>query len=338
VLVECIFEFPSNHLSYDSGIGTHLTLVPIKLYYSLEMIKAPHAFPYQGSKRNLARAILPYLPDDINCFIEPFAGSAAMSIAALINKKAKTLTIGDLNKPLIELWCAIVNSPGILSDQYHHLWTAQFESDEGTYYEKIRNSFNQDFKPEHFLYLLARCVKAAVRYNSHGKFNQSRDKRRLGMKPQNMRENIHEVSSLLFGKTQFFSCDYKETLQRAKSNDLVYMDPPYQGTSKKHDTRYLEGLDYDEFVSSLEVLNSNSIPFLVSYDGRTGDKQHGRLLPDHLCLEHIELHAGRSAQATLLGRDAETYESLYLSAPLIEKISHKKRLQVQPVQPLLLSV
>ena len=182
------------------------------------------------------------------------------------------------------------------------------------------------------------CVKAAVRYNSHGKFNQSRDKRRSGMKPQSMRENIYEVSSLLFGKTQFFSCDYKETLQRAKSGDLVYMDPPYQGTSKKYDKRYLEGLNYDEFVSSLEVLNSSSIPFLVSYDGRTGDKQHGRLLPDHLCLEHIELHAGRSAQATLLGRNAETYESLYLSASLVEKISYTKRSQAQPVQSLLLRV
>ena len=302
------------------------------------MTKAPHAFPYQGSKRNLASAILPYLPDDTNCFIEPFAGSAAMSIAALVNNKAKTLAVGDLNKPLIELWYAIVNSPGNLSDQYHHLWLAQFESDEGAYYERIRSLFNQDFKPEHFLYLLARCVKAAVRYNSHGKFNQSRDKRRSGMKPQSMRENIYEVSSLLSGTTQFFSCDYKETLQRAKSNDLVYMDPPYQGTSKKYDKRYLEGLNYDEFVSSLEVLNSRSIPFLVSYDGRTGDKQHGRLLPDHLCLEHIELHAGRSAQATLLGRNAETYESLYLSASLVEKISYTKRSQAQPVQSLLLRV
>ena len=36
-------------------------------------------------------------------------------------------------------------------------------------------------------------------------------------------------------------------------------------------------------------------------------------MPETLGLVHIEVHAGRSTQATLLGRDHDTYESLYLS-------------------------
>ena len=52
-----------------------------------------------------------------------------------------------------------------------------------------------------FLYLLARCIKGAVRYNNEGMFNQSPDKRRLGTRPETMRQNIMAVSLLLRGKT-----------------------------------------------------------------------------------------------------------------------------------------
>ena len=64
---------------------------------------------------------------------------------------------------------------------------------------------------------------------------------------------------------------------------------------------------------------------VVSYDGRTGEKTYGEPLPRSLNLVHIEVHAGRSTQATLLGRDHDTYESLYLSPALAEAISFGKK-------------
>ncbi len=36
--------------------------------------RVPHPIPYQGSKRNLAPAILGYLPERVGTQIEPFAG------------------------------------------------------------------------------------------------------------------------------------------------------------------------------------------------------------------------------------------------------------------------
>ena len=42
-------------------------------------------------------------------------------------------------------------------------------------------------------------------------------------------------------------------------------------------------------------------------------------------LAHIEVHAGRSTQATLLGRDDDTYESLYLSPALAKAIALGKK-------------
>jgi DNA adenine methylase len=70
-----------------------------------------------------------------------------------------------------------------------------------------------------------------------------------------------------------------------------------------------------------------SIPHPFPYDGRTGARQYGQILPDSLGLTHIEINAGRSSQATLLGRSARTYESLYLSPALAAQFGLVQSLQ-----------
>ncbi len=79
------------------------------------------------------------------------------------------------------------------------------------YYQAIKD-FNRTKDPRLFLYLLARCVKGAIRYNSEGLLNQSPDKRRHGTKPETMRENIFGVSRLLKGKSVISSLEYKDVL------------------------------------------------------------------------------------------------------------------------------
>jgi DNA adenine methylase len=281
--------------------------------------KVPHPIPYQGSKRNLAPAILGYFPGQIGTLFEPFAGSAAVTLAAAARGLAERYVINDLNKPLMELWRAIVETPTQLARQYEALWRAQ-HADRRRFYDRIRDEFNRTGRPDYLLYLLARCVKAAVRYNANGEFNQSPDNRRRGALPQTMREHILGASRLLRGKTECLALDYKVVVARATADDLIYLDPPYQGVCSDRDPRYLKGIPFDEFVDVLAMLNYRDIMYLVSYDGRTGERVHGRRLPERLRLHLIELEAGRSSQATLLGRAEVTVESLYLSPALAEKM------------------
>ncbi len=282
-------------------------------------LNIPHPIPYQGSKRNLADDILRCFPPKVSTLYEPFAGSAAISLAAAACKRADFFVINDLNKPLIELWRVIVNTPNKLSNAYERLWRSQGDDPQG-FYNKIRDEFNKTERPDHFLFLLARCVKASIRYNSSGEFNQSPDNRRRGARPATMRAQILGASMLLKGKAVFTSEDYKDVLMRATASDLIYMDPPYQGVCGNRDTRYLSSIDHDEFVDALAGLNARHIRYIVSYDGRTGEKVHGVRLPEHLLLTHIELQAGRSSQATLLGREDATIESLYLSPALADEL------------------
>ena len=254
----------------------------------MKLKKLPHPIPYQGSKRNLAPDILRYFPEQIDVLYEPFAGSAAMTIATAEAGLAQSFHLNDLNKPLIDLWEEIINRPDQLAEKYTNLWNDQL-ADPKAFYVKVRDEFNRTGAPHLFLYLLARCVKASVRYNARGEFNQSPDNRRKGMKPQTMKMQIMGASYFLKGKTATASANYRDILKLAEPKDLVYMDPPYQGVCGNRDTRYLESVQFCEFVEALEELNSRQIRYIVSYDGRTGDKSYGKTLPDELNLTLIEL-------------------------------------------------
>lgn len=289
-------------------------------------MKIPHPIPYQGSKRNLAADILRFFPQKIDRLIEPFAGSAAISIASAYYFKANKFIVNDINEPLINLWDKIVNEPQTIIRDYHHIWNNQLGNEEEFYYQ-IRDCFNQTKEPKYLLFLLAKCVKAAVRYNAEGNFNQSPDKRRKGRLPENMRFDILNVSNLLKDKVSFYSVDYEKILDMATENDLVYMDPPYQGTAKNGGFRYMEDLNHENFVISLYKLNKRNIPFILSYDGRTDNKTYGEELPKELNLHKIEIDAGRSSIATLHSRNERTYEAVYISDNLAS-ISHiNKRIE-----------
>lgn len=282
-------------------------------------MKIPHPIPYQGSKRNIADQIMRFYPDNFDRLIEPFAGSAAMTIASAFFFKASHFIINDINEPLIRLWDNIINDPTSIIKNYHDIWYAQLGNEEDFYYQ-IRDKFNESRKPEYLLFLLAKCVKAAVRYNLQGSFNQSPDKRRLGRNPQMMRDDILRVSRLLNGKIEMYSTDYSNILDLATNDDLIYLDPPYQGTGLNGGFNYSGNIEFNNFLVSLFELKDRGIPFILSFDGRTGEKTYGDPLPDNLNLTKIEINAGRSSQATLLNRKEITYEAVYLSPALVNKI------------------
>lgn len=287
----------------------------------------PQPIPYQGSKRNIAHHILAVMPPGINTLVEPFAGSAAVSVAAAYYRKAERFHLNDSNQPLMALLKAIIDTPDEIASAYERLWKSQLGR-RREFYDEVRDKFNRTHSPDLLLYLLARCVKASVRYNSTGEFNQSPDNRRRGRRPESMRDEIKAVSSLLRGRTTVTCEDYKETFNVISANDLVYMDPPYQGTSGKRDARYLGGVDMEELVEFLQLLNDHQVMYILSYDGRRGNKSYGKQLPSNLDLQHLEIKAGRSTQSTLLGGKDITYESLYLSPALVARLRkspHGKR-------------
>ena len=279
------------------------------------MPRLPHPIPYQGSKRRLAPAIATYLPKSIETFYEPFAGSAALTIHVARYRLARRFVLADSLAPLVELLRSIVEAPERTSADYRRVWNGQRDGDRN-YYLEIRERYNRQRNPVDLLYLICRCAKNAIRFSSGGRFSQSADKRRLGMHPDKMAAAILGVSYILQGNAEFRVGDWRETVADARPQDFVYMDPPYLGTSIGRDKRYHAQLAPEELVVGLSDLRRRGVPFALSYDGRTGVREYGSPLPAALGLTQILLHAGRSSQATLLGRHEETIESLYLTPGL----------------------
>lgn len=288
----------------------------------------PHIVQYQGSKRVLAPQILQYLPCRFQRLVEPFAGMAAISIAVAKQEMCDTFIVNDLNNAIVGILEQAIESPDLLYSEYEKVWIAQFNHSEGhvAHFYQIRNEYNDgDTAPAKMLYLLARCVKGSVRYGTNGKFNQSPDKRRNGTSPKTLRQNIEAISYYLKGRTAFFSLDYKDILDMTHKGDIVYMDPPYQGTSNARDSRYISGLDFEDFVKSIDKLNSRGVDFLISYDGTCGEKQYGREIPKELGLKKVLLNAGLSSQSLLLGKKETTFEALYISPGLQQYMPLEKK-------------
>lgn len=282
--------------------------------------KVPHIVQYQGSKRILAPQILQYMPQKFHRLIEPFSGMAAISIATAYEKRTDSFLINDINKPLVNLLEEAIENPKRLVEDYATVWNEQFSYGENhvQHFYDVRERFNDgDERPANMLYLLARCVKGAIRYGKTGNFNQSPDRRRHGTNPKTLEQNVHAIAYLLKGKTRFSALDYHEILDMANPGDLVYMDPPYQGVTNVRDNRYFAGVPFEEFSQAIETLNRKGVDYLISYDGTCGGKEYGEELPESLHCKKVMLNAGVSSQSLLLGKKSITFEALYVSEALI---------------------
>lgn len=273
-------------------------------------------FQYQGSKRAIAPTILEHLQvTHDSMLVEPFAGSAAVSIRAAVDGRGKNFWLNDCNEPLMELWRAILDEPESLMKQYTNLWTSQ-KSDPKRFYLEVRERFNREHDPADFLYLLARAVKGSIRYNSAGEFNQSPDNRRLGTHPKTLSKRVNLISRVMKCATRVTSMDYRDMLSFYEPGQIWYLDPPYEGVSGLRDSRYANAVERHEFERFLKEMVIAEIPFVLSYDGMTGDRSYGPPLPSALGLQRLELDVGRSTTSTLLGKKEQTIEVIYISYPL----------------------
>lgn len=246
---------------------------------------------------------------------EPFAGSAALSLYAAYYDYADQFVIGESCESIVDLWSEILTRPEYVARRYEELWEGQKHGDTG-YFNQVREEYNSSNDPVLFLYLAARCVKNAIRFNRYGQFTQSVDKRRKGMRPDKMYMHLTGASRLLAGRTKLFKGDFKDCISGADNEDLIYMDPPYQGTTYGRDKRYYKQLEREDLCEVLYDLNIRRVDYLLSYDGKSGEKQYGEKMPEELELVHVLIDAGRSSQATLNGREEVTVESLYISPTL----------------------
>lgn len=192
---------------------------------------------WAGGKSWLIPTIIKLIKNiDIHNYHEPFLGGASIFFALDIPKAAY---LSDINEDLINAYIQIKDNP----DEVFEI-LSQYTNTEENYY-KIRslNLNTNEEKAARFIFLNQTSYNGLYRVNKNGGYNV----------PYGFRTNWHYdpnriIQASVKLKNAQLSCgDFEINKKKIKSNDLVFLDPPY--TVSHNNNGFIE---YNKNLFSIE--------------------------------------------------------------------------------------
>nr|WP_305038056.1 Dam family site-specific DNA-(adenine-N6)-methyltransferase [Neorhizobium galegae] len=172
---------------------------------------------WAGGKRWLAERHLSMFPSATSRYIEPFLGSASI----FFSLRPRVAFLSDANPRLIECYEQIRDESeavqGLLTEHQRLHSTEHYYFVRSTKYETAAERAAQ------FLYLNRTCWNGLYRVNKRGEFNVPKGTKNSVVLPN---DDFFAVSKVL-KVAKISCCDFETALAEAKSDDLVYVDPPY---------------------------------------------------------------------------------------------------------------
>ncbi|HHA2022727.1 TPA: DNA adenine methylase [Enterobacter ludwigii] len=212
---------------------------------------------WAGNKTAIMSELKKHLPDGPR-LVEPFAGSCAVMMAT----DYPHYLVADINPDLINLYQVIkedVNSFIHLVERIFSKFTTEED------YYKCRQFFNTVSlepieKAAYFLFLNRHCYRGLCRYNQRGLFNVPYGNYK---KPYLPVDEIRAFAEKAVRAT-FICASYDETLAMLQAGDVVYCDPPYDGTFSGYHTAGFSDDDQYDLASILVRRSSEGHPIIVS--------------------------------------------------------------------------
>lgn len=172
---------------------------------------------WPGGKRWLLKKLPEIFSIQFNNYYEPFLGSGAVFFHLCPQKSV----LSDVNEELINLFVQMRDHPQELAKQLE----AHQKKHSKTYYYEIRdkNYVSSMERAGRFLYLNRTCFNGMYRENKNGKFNVP-----IGTKDNCIYDiDKFEHYSNALKNAELMTCDFRDTIKKAKSGDLLFVDPPY---------------------------------------------------------------------------------------------------------------
>lgn len=213
---------------------------------------------WPGSKAKVMGELNKYLPAGKR-LVEPFAGSCAV----MMNTDYPSYLVADINPELINMYRQI--------QEFEKPFTALAASvfaqnaDEESYYY-IRKSFNEDagmtllYRAAYFLYLTRHAYRGLCRFNQRGGFNAPYEKT---AKPYFPTEEI-QAFAIKAKRATFICADFTETLAQVEADDVVYCDPPYDGTFTQYHTNAFAEIQQRQLAQKLNELAAAGVQVVAS--------------------------------------------------------------------------
>ena len=215
---------------------------------------------WAGSKRKLLPVLLDLVPKDFERYVEPFAGSACL----FFTLQPRRAVLGDINDELINAYREVRRSPKEVIDGLSEL-----DPNKENYY-RVRainpSELNGPHRAARFIYLNRLCFNGLYRTNKRGEFNVPFGGYRCGPIPS---DECLRLSAAFLRRASLISGSFERTLERTKTGDFVYLDPPYCIRSRRVFNEYSHfSFGADQLISlrqHLDRLDHMGVPFLVSY-------------------------------------------------------------------------
>ena len=195
---------------------------------------------YRGGKSREIPRFLQYIPDDFDCYIEPFFGGGAV----FFYLEPDNAIINDVNKRLMVFYQQLRNDYQEMRTQLDAL-QEQYEKNQAEFkklkmlspdehvvnanedlYYKMRDLFNHpnnDYMDGVLYFFINKTAYSGmIRYNNSGEYNVP-----FGRYP-NLNTGLVTVHhSELLQRAELFSVDYKTIFEKAGDKDFIFLDPPY---------------------------------------------------------------------------------------------------------------
>ena len=259
-----------------------------------KVVRSP--FFYVGDKYKLMTQLRKLFPDNIDTYIEPFAGGGS----SFLNTKANKYIVNDIDFYVIELHkclssyagkqdeflqllysiideyglsCSFrgITAPEELKKQYVKTYYSHYNKEA---YSKLKDNFNQQHDMVILYLLLIYGFNHMIRFNRAGKFN-------LPVGNVDFNKNVYNAICHYFTFMEqrditFYNLDFMEFLNTIEpdKNSYIYLDPPYLISGSEYN-KYWNEREEQRLCAYLDSLNEKGIRFgitnLINHKGKVNE-------------------------------------------------------------------
>lgn len=203
----------------------------------------------------LAPAITQYLQKTGGRYFEPFLGGGAMAL----HLGFPDMVLNDIIPDLAATYECLRDNALELARGVYQL--AQWGTKEENYY-LVRDTDPDTMMDQaiRLLYLNAHCFNGVWRTNKSGKMNVP-----YGKKEDRITDsfiNKLEAASEALAGAEIRNEDFEPVLRDAEEGDLVYLDPPYDGTFSDYAETTFTGVGQDRLGSELYGAHLRGVAFI----------------------------------------------------------------------------
>ena len=244
-----------------------------------------------GGKTQIINEIISKIPKEINNYHELFLGGGSVLLAILSLEKQKKIKIinkiyaYDINKVLINVYKNIQSNKEELY-KFINLYITEYDSITGniinrnpetideaktskeSYYYWIRNKYNNIDKDSIecsalFMFINKTCFRGMYREGPNG-YNVPYGHYKTTPTIITLLD-LNYISDLI-KNVEFKHSSFTESIKHIKSNDFVYLDPPYAPENSKSFVKYVENgfnLDMHKLLFN-EIKKLKNVKFVMS--------------------------------------------------------------------------